>query len=81
MSSSASPLSQERQQAGAGEAPKQQQQMIIIEMKGWKHIHDDNNFKAYTYKNQVVGQQVKQVVSHRFNQLAKPIINQHIYNE
>ncbi len=28
------PLSQERQQAGAGEAPKQQQQTIIIEYKG-----------------------------------------------
>jgi hypothetical protein len=28
------PLSQERRQAGAGEAPKQQQQTIIIEYKG-----------------------------------------------
>ncbi len=31
-------------------------------MKGCKHIHDDDNFKADTYENQVVGQQVKHVV-------------------
>jgi hypothetical protein len=70
-------LSQERQHAGADEAPKQQQQTIIIEYKGQKHIHEDDNCKAYTYKTQVVDQQVKQVVSHRFKQLAKPI-NQRI---